>query len=197
MLIALDIAFKNIGWTLWENKHPIMAGVIQTEKTQNKQTRVCDDNAYRCSVAARTLHEIIRRHSVKAIIGESPMGSQSAAAAKSAGLAIGLVATTACLLDLPIEFCTPDAVKKAVTGRKDASKDDIMDRVIELYGGSKTVKTIPVIRGKRAGKESERVDYHFLGGVWPKRTFEHIADSYGAYLALQDNNLVRMFGEKN
>ncbi|MBI5591676.1 MAG: hypothetical protein HY881_14475 [Deltaproteobacteria bacterium] len=60
MLISLDIAFKNIGWTLWENKHPVMAGVIQTEKTQNKQTRVCDDNAYRCSVAARTLQEIIR-----------------------------------------------------------------------------------------------------------------------------------------
>lgn len=69
-----------------------------------------------------------------------------------------------------------------------------MDRVIEIYGGRKTVKTIPVIRGKRAGKESERVDYHFLGDVWPKGSFEHVADSCGAYLALQDNNLVRMFG---
>ena len=131
---------------------------------------------------------------VKAIIGESPMGSQSAAAAKSAGLAIGLIATTACLLDLPIEFCTPDSVKKAVTGRKDASKEDIMNRIIELYGGIKTVKAISVTRGKRAGKESERVDYHFLGGVWPKGVFEHIADSCGAWMALQDNNLVRMFG---
>ena len=194
MLISLDIAFKNIGWTLWENKLPVMAGVIQTEKTKNKQALVCDDNAYRCSVAARMLQEIIQKHSVKAIIGESPMGSQSAAAAKSSGLAIGIVATTACLLDLPIEFCTPDSVKKAVTGRKDASKDDIMDRIIEIYGGSKTINTVHVMKGKRAGKESEYVDYSFLGGTWPKGTFEHIADSCGAYLALQDNNLVRMFG---
>jgi len=89
---------------------------------------------------------------IAAIIGESPMGSQSAAASKSAGLAIGLVATSACLLDLPIEFCTPDSVKKAVTGRKDASKDDIMDRAIELYGGSKTVKAVPITKGRRAGK---------------------------------------------
>jgi len=194
MLIALDIAFKNIGWSIWHDKHPVKAGVIQTEKTKNKQTRVCDDNSYRCSFAARTLQEIIRDERVTAIIGESPMGSQSAAAAKSAGLAIGLIATTACLLNLPIEYCTPDSVKKAVCGRKDASKDDIMDRIIEVYGGKKFVKTIAVTKGKRAGKESERVDYAFLGGLWAKGTFEHIADSCGAYMSLKDNNLVRMFG---
>jgi len=194
MLISLDIAFNNIGWTLWENKRPVMAGVIRTEKTENKQTRVCDDNSYRCSVAARSLQKIIHGECVRAIIGESPAGSKSAAAAKSAGLAIALVATTACHLDLPIEFCTPDMVKKAVCGRKDASKDAIMDRIIELYGGEKAVKTIAITKGKRAGKESERVDYQFLGGVWPGGTFEHIADSCGAYLALQDGNLVRMFG---
>lgn len=194
MLISLDIAFQNIGWTLWECKKPVMAGVIHTEKTENKRTRVFDDNAYRCSVAARTLKQIIEGECVRAIIGESPAGSQSAAASKSAGLAIGLVATTACLLDLPLELCTPDSVKKAVCGRKDASKDAIMDRIIELYGGSKTAKVVSVTKGKRAGKNNEYVDYSFLGGVWPKGTFEHIADSCGAYLSLQDNNLVRMFG---
>jgi len=194
MLISLDISFKNIGWSLWHEKQPVSAGVIQTEKTKNKQSYVCDDNAYRCSVAARTLAEIIRIHSVKAIIGESPTGSQSAAAAKSAGLAIGLIATTACLLDIPINFCTPDAVKKAVCGRKDASKSAIMDKIIEIYGGTKAVKTISIGKGKRAGTESERVDYQFLGKIWPGGTFEHIADSCGAYMAMMDNNLVRMFG---
>ena len=194
MLISLDISFKNIGFTLWEGKLPRDAGVIQTEKTENKQTRVFDDNAYRCSVAAGKLRDIIQKHHVKGIIGESPSGSQSAAASKSAGLAIGIVATTACLLNLPLELCTPDSVKKAVIGRKDASKDDIMDRIIEIYGGTKTAKAIAVTKGKRAGKVSEYVNYSFLGSVWPKGTFEHIADSCGAYLSLKDNNLVRMFG---
>lgn len=194
MLISLDISFTNIGWSVWDKKFPVAAGVIQTEKTKCKSTRVFDDNAYRCSVSARSLRDIIRNWDVGGIIGESPTGSQSAAASKSAGLAIGLVATTACLLDLPIELCTPDAVKKAVCGKKNASKDEIMDKVIDLYGGKKTVKTIEVTKGKRAGKVSECVTYKFLGDVWPGGTFEHIADSCGAYMALQNDNLVRMFG---
>lgn len=194
MLISLDIAFKNIGWTVWDKKKPVAAGVIQTEKTTKKSTRVCDDNAYRCSLAATELKSIIREWNIDGIIGESPTGSQSAAASKSAGLAIGLIATTACLLNLPIEFCTPDSVKKAVCGKKNASKDEIMDKIIDLYGGKKTIKTIEVTKGKRAGKTSECVTYKFLGSVWPGGTFEHIADSCGAYMALQNDNLVRMFG---
>ena len=194
MLISLDIAFKNIGWTLWENKRPILAGVIQTEKTDKKGTRVADDNAYRCSVASRAIREIIAENNVRGIVGEMPAGSQSAAAAKSAGLAIGVVATTASCLDIPTEWCTPDEVKKAVCGRKDAGKDAIMDRIIALYGGAKSVKAIGISKGKRAGKQTERVTYEFLGEKWPGGSFEHIADSCGAYLALQDNNLVRLFG---
>lgn len=194
MLISLDIAFKNIGWTVWDQKRPVAAGVIQTEKTDKKTTRVFDDNVHRCSVACTALKEIIDAHNVKGIIGEMPTGSQNAAASKSAGLAIGLIAATACLLGLPGEWCTPDAVKKAVCGRKDAGKEAIMDRISELYGGEKTCKEIPITKGKRAGKVSELTTYSFLGECWPGGTFEHIADSCGAYLALQENTLVRMLG---
>ncbi len=69
-----------------------------------------------------------------------------------------------------------------------------MDKISELYGGEKVCKPFQVTKGKRAGKVSELLTYSFLGECWPGGAFEHIADSCGAYLALQDNNLVRIYG---
>lgn len=194
MLIALDVAFSNIGWTAYEDKRPVACGVIKTEKTKKKSVRVSDDNAHRCALASRQLKEIIERYGARGIIGELPGGSQSAKAAAQLGMATAIVSTVASLLELPAEWCTPDEVKQATVGKKNAGKAEIMDHVIGLYGGEKDEKRIQIKKGKRAGKESVLVNYTFLGETFPGGTFEHIADSCGAYLALQDGNMVRMFG---
>lgn len=194
MLLSCDLAFGNIGYTVWEEKKPVFCGVVSSEKCKNKKLRVSDFHADQCAEMASELNCIVMHWGIRGIIGELPSGSQSARAAKANGMALALISSVASLLHVPVEWCTPDAVKKAACGKKNASKTEIMDRVIEIYGGDKTVRLINVSRGKRAGSISERVDYYFCGKNWSKSKFEHIADSVGAYMALKNGNIVRMFG---
>lgn len=194
MLLSCDLAFGNIGYTVWREGLPVYCGLISSEKCKDKKLRVSDFQADQCADMACKLEDIIRYWGIAGIIGEMPSGSQNARAAKANGMVLALISTIAAFLKIPVEWCTPDAVKKATCGKKNASKTEIMDRIIEAYGGDKAVKVVNVSKGKRAGKASEYVDYTFLGGKWPKGKFEHIADSVGAYMALKNGNLVRMFG---
>ena len=194
MLLSCDLSFGNIGYTIWKEKKIVNCGLISSEKCKDKKLRVSDFQADQCAVMACDLEAIIKFHDIGAIIGEMPSGSQSARAAKANGMVLALISTVAALLHLPAEWCTPDAVKKTVCGKKNASKTEIMDRVNDLFGDDKTVSLIKIQKGKRSGAISERVNYHFLGRQWPKTKFEHIADSVGAYMALSNGNLVRIFG---
>ena len=194
MLLSCDLAFGNIGYTVWKEGLPVHCGLISSEKCKDKKLRVSDFQADQCAEMACKLADIIYFRNVDGVIGEMPSGSQSARAAKANGMILAIISTVAAFTRRPVEWCTPDAVKKATCGKKNASKAEIMDRVIELYGGGKDSKTVNVNKGKRAGKSSEYINYTFLGETWPKGKFEHIADSIGAYMALKNGNLVRMFG---
>ena len=193
-LLALDMAFGNIGYTVWCDGRPIACGLITSEKRKNKKLRVADCDADQCASMSMELREIIDGQSCGGIVAEIPSGSQSAIAAKCNGLVIGLVSTLAAAIGKPIEFCTPDSVKKSTVGKKNASKMEIMDWVIGEFGGGKSVKEAKITKGKNKGKVQERITYTFLDTAFPKTKFEHVADSVGAYMASRSGNLVRMFG---
>ena len=170
-------------------------GVIETKKTTKKMVLVSDDNASRCVHISEKLKKIIDDHGIQGVVGELPHGgSQNARASHQMGLAIGAVSTTCHLMYMPTEWCTPQAVKKAITGKIDASKKEIIDAICKLYGIVCTEKKILITKGKRAGKISVQKTYHILGAKYPESKFEHIADSIGVYMALSTDNLVKMFG---
>ena len=193
-ILSLDVSFSNFGWSIFRDGVPFSSGVITTDALKNKKIRVACQDYDRSQQALEELVTIAKNFKAQGFVGELPTGSQSAGAAKCNGMAIGVVAAAAHVLNLPAEWATPDMVKVAVCRNKKASKEEIMDAIIERFGGKKTVKVIPVSKGKRAGKVSRRIDYLFCGRVIPAGEFEHIADSCGAYLALSNFNLVRMFG---
>ena len=193
-LLALDMAYGNIGYTVWRKGKPVDCGVIMSEKCKDRKLRVSDWQADQCAEMAMKLKGLIEDHDIRGIVGEIPGGSQSAKAAKCNGMVTALVASVAYIIGVPVEYCTPDAVKKATAGKKNASKTEIMDWVVGRFGGRKAVTEVKVTKGKRAGKVSERVDYMFLEAKFPKTKFEHVADSVGAYMASRSGNLVRMFG---
>jgi len=169
MLLALDVGFRNSGWCAFKDGKPVAWGVIQTDKAKKKTVRMADDNAYRAGQIARQIKEIVDEHNVCAIIGELPSGgAQSARAMAQMAAATCIVGAVANILELPVEWCSPTDVKKAVTGLRSATKREVMDAVRKKFEG---------------------VD-------WPKTkgVFEHVADAVGAYLALRDGNLVKMFG---
>jgi Holliday junction resolvasome RuvABC endonuclease subunit len=168
-LLSLDVGFSHCGWVVFKDGEPQDCGVIKTEKSNRKSTRTSDDNAFRAAQVARQLKEIIEGYGIKGVIGELPSGgAQSANAMRHMALATGIVASVASVLELPVEWVSPGDLKKAVTGYRSASKDEVMK----------------VVRKR------------FNGFIWPKAKtrYEHIADAAGAYLALQDGNLVKLFG---
>ncbi len=104
-------------------------------------------------------------------------------------MATAIVASVANILELPTEWCTPTEVKVAVTGLKSATKREMMDTVASYYKWKKHTKSVVV-----KDRIHKRLTYYLHGAKFPGGMFEHIADSIGAYWALQDGNLVKMFG---
>lgn len=192
-LLALDVGFSNTGYTVWNNGAPVAAGLLTTAKSDKKTTRVADDYSWRSAHLAGQLKDVCRLHNIAGIVGELPSGgTKSARAAVQMGMANAAVSASAELLKIPVEWCTPAAVKKAMTGKKNASKQEMMDTAIWRYGGVVDVKQVKAPKTKTGFQD--RTTYTFLGKKWPGGKFEHIADSIGAYRALAGGNLVRMYG---
>lgn len=170
-LLSLDVGFGHCGWVVFDEGAPIACGTIVTEKDKRKTVRQSDDNAYRAAVLALQLRDLVRCYSVTGIIGELPHGGAlSAVAIKHMALATGIVAATAAVLDVPVEWTDPNSVKLAMCGMRSATKDEMMDAARKRYP-----------------------DY-----PWPKQKgiFEHIADAVGVFLAMQGSNLIRMYGQQ-
>lgn len=178
MLLVLDIGFANMGWLVFHKKEIIDCGVVTTEKTQKKGTRVADDHAFRSIVLAKGLYDIIESNGIEGIIGELPSGgAQSAKAMGFMMSAISVVAAVGTLWNLPMEWATPTEVKKALVGHRSASKEQMMAKA-----------------GEKFGFRFEGGHWHFKDKKFIKGQFEHIADATGVYIALKNDNLVKMFG---
>lgn len=168
MLLALDVGFRATGWVVFNKGKIVETGCILTEKAKAKTVRMSNDNADRAARIALELQSICSEYKVKGIIGELPSGgAQSAKAMQQMALATGVVAATASILNLPVEWTDPNSVKLAVCGIRSASKDEIMEAIRKKF------------------------DYPFAK---QKNLFEHIADAIGVYLALKTGNLVKLYG---
>lgn len=196
MLLACDPGFKNFGCAIIDQYGQVInAGTIQTKKTIKKLLRTADDDVQRIVYITSRLKEVILKYEVKGILSElPPSGGQSAAAVKGLSMAVSLLTTLATLFSIPVEWATPDEVKKALTHKKNASKEDMMEAACKLHGWKITQKNIYV---KNTQKIS-RVDntYWLVGKSMGKNQFEHIADSIGAFEALKHTNTARMFLNK-
>jgi len=186
-LLSLDIAFSNLGFTVWQKGKPIDAGVIKTEKTKVKGKLVSDDNSERCKIIVHALNDLFALHGIKGVIGEMPSGSQSSNAAKAQGLITGVVVAVCETNGIPVEWCTQQAVKKAICGQLSASKRETNLAVAKRLDIKVTSETI----GKRKHPEFK---FYFLSMIIPEGEWEHIADSIGTYWALKGGNLVKLFG---
>ena len=192
-LLSLDVGFRNCGWCIWSGGKLEDMGVIITEKSKKKTTRMADDYSYRSGQLARSLKDIIAEYNIKGIVGELPSGgAQSAKAMAQMAMATAIVSSVASILNLPVEWCTPNDFKLAVYGQRSATKKQMMDTVIEKIGGERWSKKV---KSKKSPKGYNlQFTYIVNGYKWGAGMFEHIADAIGAYWALRDGNLVKLFG---
>lgn len=168
-VLAVDVGFTATGWVLLRGGRPVYCGVIRTQKSPVKRgVRVADDDAERCAFLARELRGLIARHQPRAIVAELPTGgSLSARAVRAMALASGVVVAVVELAGVPVEWTTPDAGRKATTGRRSATKDDVR------AGACRALPELEAILPQTA--------------IW-----EHVTDAAAAYLAARTGALVRM-----
>jgi Holliday junction resolvasome RuvABC endonuclease subunit len=169
MILSLDVGFRSMGWAIFNKGELFHCGVIKTSPA-GKKANVRMSTQYFDQTAQITtgLTEIIWQHEIKAIIGELPHGgAQSAKASSQMNMATAIVSVITTIYQLPTEWASPQEVKLALVGKKNATKDEMINEA----------------------------RYRFPHFSFPKAKtrMEHIADAIGAFLALRHTNIVKMF----
>lgn len=104
--------------------------VIEPSNLEGKNIRVNSDDLHR----ARQIAEIVMPLAMKAkvIFAEVPVGSQSARAMASYGICVGILSS---IQGMGIEIIQVGALesKKALTGNKNATKQQMIDHAYENY----------------------------------------------------------------
>lgn len=167
-VIGIDAGFTHTGISVFKviNGHTKFHKclTVKTEKTEKKkQVRVADDDAERIMKLILEMDKFLAEcvegdNKVYCVVELPSAGAQGARALRAMALITGAIVTYVTVKNIPTEYVTPNDVKIAVTGKKTASKDEIMDTMrwmLRSYSGQ-LPKT--------------------------KEAFEHIADSVGAIL---------------
>lgn len=131
--ISIDTSLRNTGVAIGRtNGTDVSIDKIylhETQKSTNKQVRASSDTIDRCRSTYNFVDSVIKEEDPAVIFVETPSGSQSASGMKSYGVTCQLIGS---INPPPIEV-TPDEVKKASIGRKNASKRQIIEWAYNKY----------------------------------------------------------------
>lgn len=137
-IIAVDVGFVATGIVvidLADQGKMIYHGCLVTKPTTDKKSLyVAHDDARRMQELATGLQEVSVEFDTKRMVVELPHGgSKSARGCRCMALATGAIAATVAMLDLVVEYYTPDQTRKAATGRRMASKDEVVAAMGAIY----------------------------------------------------------------
>lgn len=200
-IMGVDIGFVYTGISLFEIKRDKLklkeVGLIKTEKSPKKKgMRVADDNILRITHMTQEFvkfyEDNVGEENEVIVFAESPTGgSKSATASRAMGIAIAIPAVIFEMLKLPVEYITPREVKVAVTGKPNASKDEIMEKVAKAVG-----EVVQYAVNSKSGTKYNN-KYNVCDKKFGK-DFEHIADSIGAVMhGKKHSQMYRIFISQN
>jgi len=181
MLLAVDVSFRNSGYSIWRSGTLVGCGVVQTEKCRDRNMYAFAQDAIEVAGAFAAFCAMVDAIGIKALLVELPHGSQSAAAAKCSGYAIGIMACLSTRYGLPMEYVTPQRVKKIASGSATATKAEMIEKACALVD----------VHRQPSGRSTI---YMCAGARFPEGKFEHLADSICLYHAARETNVVKMFG---
>lgn len=196
-ILTLDVAFNNTGWAVINkvNEKIMAAGCFGTVAQKGKGVRVSHDDARRTAELGRQCYEVCCEYEVLAIVGELPSGGGiSSSAVKGMAQASAVFSVVAEIAEIPVEWTDPGSVKIALTGKRGATKAEMMKAARKKFGIKKTSKShMAKVRGKKKKKKVVKETYTFKNGdKIAGGKFEHIADALGAYLACKTGNLLKL-----
>lgn len=134
-ILACDPSFTAWGWAVLDPSGSIYeTGCIKTAP-ESKKTRIrkSDDRTRRTSEIVHELLRLIKRYDISLMAVEAMHGSQNAQAAVTIGIAAGIVQTLSDVLDIPVEYYSEQDSKKCALGKKAATKEDMINRMNELF----------------------------------------------------------------
>lgn len=135
-VISFDPSLTAWGWVVMdgEDNRVLDCGCIKTEPLHKKlRTRVGDDRIRRINELNQQLLKVIRSWNVRYIVSEQPHGSQSAVSAIMVGITLGIGQTLSDTLNMGIEWYSEGDAKKALSNRKNLSKQQTIEEIKKLY----------------------------------------------------------------
>jgi crossover junction endodeoxyribonuclease RuvC len=173
IVLGLDLGLAHTGGAMFELEGAddtlLKIGVIKTEKAGNAEGRVAEDNYRRLCEVARWLRDFVDGRRVSVVCVESMSFVRNASAAAKMAMVWGILAAMTSEHQVPVIMASPQDIKKAICGARDASKDDIQKGVAKIF---------------------PRLAEDFAG--LNKTLREHPADAVGAFYALRHNPIVMM-----
>jgi Holliday junction resolvasome RuvABC endonuclease subunit len=162
-VLGMDPSLRN--WGLAVAQLDLVTGILDTpsldlvcpKDLKGKQVRKNSSDLHLAEQLAATVIEAAKK--AKVVFVECPVGSQSARAMASYGICVGILGAIRSL-NIPLIEVTPTEVKVSLTGNKNATKDQMIKRAVELYPGA----TFPMHHGKMTSKAEHVADA--IGAIW-------------------------------
>jgi crossover junction endodeoxyribonuclease RuvC len=155
VVIGCDPGFGHLGAAVVElsPKHALVLALhhSSTEKSDKKRSvYASDDNLRRAQELSVSLENLIAAYHPVALCVEAMSFPRNASSAQKVGIAWGVIASLARQYGLPVLQQSPQAIKLAVCGRKDASKEDVQAALHTRYSNltalDKTAKLTKTVR---------------------------------------------------
>lgn len=146
-VLGLDPGFASIGYTVYKLGTPdevVRMGLIRTEKSSAKRNvRASEDNLERARTIAEELQALLKEFDIRLICAETMSFPRNSSAAAKMAMCWGVMAALSLQHSIPVAQATPQEVKKAVTGQKDASKEDVQAALKKRWALEALVEEIP------------------------------------------------------
>ena len=147
-ILSIDPGFAKLGWCTVNysgNGFRFLDGGVVTTKIDSRKKRVldADDNIRRTRELVRgLLYSKAEPNAADYICVEGQSWPRSASASIKVAFCWGIIATIAELYELPIIQISGKSMKKTLTGRVTASKDQVMEAVLQYSGFDRLAEII-------------------------------------------------------
>jgi len=134
IILTNDPSFTAWGYAVLDDREIIKTGCIKTAPEQKKRRiRASDDRTRRASDIVQELLTLIEEYDVDFMVSEAPHGSQNAQAAIMIGMVAGITTAIAECKNIPIEYYSEQDSKKAILGKRAATKEEMIEAIDKLY----------------------------------------------------------------
>ena len=180
LVLGIDPGFAAMGWAVVDpaTMHCKAVGLIRTAKDKRKVLATAD-NVKRGRELLVGLAAVLDRWNVAAIASESMSWPRNAGVTGKMGIAWGVIIAVAEIHGLPLVTVSPQDLKRAATGRKNASKTDVF---CAATGVGSPLGVAGVVPGLLTRLDDSGI---------PEGKWEHPVDAACAVYATRESDVMR------